>query len=383
VEDCIVVGLGGAGSSASYYLARSGHRVLGLEQFGRVHPNGSSHGESRIFRTVQFEGVQYAPLALRALTLWKELESVSARTLLRRTGGLFIGRATGPFLRQSLRASALVSARPVLLGASEVHHRFPQFRLARGEAAIFDPNAGVLFPEECVRTFGDAALREGASLHTETPVESWSADSDSVTVRTKSGDHRARSLVLTAGPWTNELLPDLSLPLNVERQFVYWFPAKADPGSVRASRMPVFVWDKDRTGTTYGTPDLGHGVKVGSLRGKVAQSPETADRRFDERDARSVRRFVRTSFPGLAPREQSWESCLFTNAVDKNFVIGRHPRYPHVIVVTACSGHGFKFVSVLGEIVSHLVRNENVGLDLSGFDVNRFRTRRTRTPLGG
>lgn len=376
VYDAIIVGLGGAGSASAYHLSSSGARTLGLEQYGPTHPHGSSHGRTRIYRTAYFEGPAYVPLVQRAQYLWRRLEETSRERILQKTGGLVIGPQDAPAVAGAQRTALACHLEHDLLTADKVRERFPQFVVPENEVALWDPNAGVLFAENCVRCHASGAVETGAELHYGEAVKSWSATSDRVEVQTNAGSYHARFAVLSAGAWTSHLAADLTLPLEVERQFMFWFPA-SEPEIVRPERMPVFIWDKGPELRTYGIPDFGDGVKVGSWEGKVAASPESADRTFHEDDAVPVREFVRRSFRGLVAQERDYVSCLYTNAPDRNFLIGRHPRFRNVLVISACSGHGFKFTSVVGEIVAQLAHGEETRYDLSLFDPGRFQRPRS------
>jgi sarcosine oxidase len=369
--DAIVGGLGGAGSATAYHLARSGSTVLGLEQFGPVHAHGSSHGRSRIYRTAYFEGPQYVPMVQRAQELWRELEKDSGEHVIHPTGGLVIGNPDSGYLAGAVRTATRCGLAHEKLDAAHVGARFPAFVLRENESALYDPAAGVVFPEVAVRCHASGAAERGAELRYGTRVTGWTSDGETVTVRTPSAEHRARTLVLTAGPWTTQMVPDLALPLTLERQFQLWFPGTR-PDLVRPDRMPVFVWDRGPEIQTYGVPDFGEGVKVGAWTGRPAATPETADRTFREAEAEPVRRFVAASIRGVADHEREAVSCLYTNAPDHDFLIGRHPRYANVLIVSACSGHGFKFTSVVGEIVARLTRGEPPGFDLTPFDPRRF-----------
>ncbi len=369
--DVVVVGLGGAGSATAFHLAQGGSRVLGLEQFGPVHAHGSSHGRTRIYRTAYLEGAEYVPLVRRAQELWFSLQETSGEPILRKTGGLMIGRPDSRTVGGARRTAQTCALEHEMLSAADVARRFPQFALRDDEVALWDPNAGALFPENCIRVHAAGAVDAGAELHYGEAVQSWTAGRESVTVHTRSGEYRARSLVVTAGAWTASAVPELSLPLEVERQFMLWFPA-TDRSVTGPERMPVFLWERGPEEHTYGVPDFGDGVKVGTWRGKVAARPEEADREFHESDAAPIRAFVATALRGVGARESTHTSCLYTNAPDHHFLLGRHPSHANVVVVSACSGHGFKFTSVIGEVVARLARGEDPGYDLAGFDPARF-----------
>jgi sarcosine oxidase len=379
VYDAIVVGLGAAGASTAYHLAGGGASVLALEQFEPVHAHGSSHGRTRIYRTAYFEGAEYVPLLRRAQRLWQELADRTGETIVRPTGGLMIGRRDSPNVAGAQRTAEEARLPHELLAPADVQGRFPSFRLRDDEVALWDPNAGVLFPENCLRSFAAGATANGAELRYGEAVTRWSASDQGVEVRTRAGTYQGRRLVLAAGPWTASLAADLALPLEVERQFVLWFPADGT-SPVGPDRMPVFVWNRGSEIQTYGVPDFGDGVKIGAWPGKVAASPETADRAFSDAVAEPVRQFVARNLSGLAPRESEHLSCLYTNAPDHRFVLGLHPNRSNVVVVSACSGHGFKFASVVGEVAAGLVNGAPPDFDLTRFDPGRFAARPGRGP---
>lgn len=372
--DAIVVGLGGAGAAAAYHLASAGLRTIGIEQFETVHIHGSSHGRSRIFRTAYSEGPIYVPMVQRAQQLWYALQERSHERIIQRTGGLIIGGADTRLVGGALRTATVCGLRHELLDPDAVRARFPQFALRDDEVAVWDPDAGALVPENCIRAHSRGALEAGAELHYGERVRRWAVLGDSVRVETTRSEYRGDALVITAGPWTATVALDLDLPLVIERQFMLWFPS-VDRRFTAPERMPVFLWDRPPEFETYGVPDFGDGVKVGSWRGATARSPEEVDRVFRPQDAEPIRRFVSASLRGVSPREVDVTSCLYTNAPDHHFLIGRHPSYARVLVVSACSGHGFKFASVVGEIVTRLVLRQEPQFDLSPFDPARFAER--------
>lgn len=310
----------------------------------------------------------------RAQELWKELEAATGERILRKTGGLYIGRRDNPTVTGAIRSAVAHSLEHEVLDPAEVARRFPQFALEPDEVAVWDPEAGALFPENCIRAHAARAVERGAELHYGEAVESWTAAPGSVEVRTRGGTYHARSLILSAGPWTSGLVGNLALPLTIERQFVLWFPSR-DPRTSSPERMPVFLWNKGPATHTYGLPDFGDGVKVGSWVGKEISRPEEADRILREEDAAPIREFVARSLRGVQARESESMSCLYTNAPDGNFVLGPHPNFPNVTIVSACSGHGFKFASVVGEMVAQLVLDGRTGPEISLFDPRRFRSR--------
>ena len=354
--DHIVVGAGAAGAGTAFHLSRGRERTLVLERFFENHPLGSSHGRTRILRTAYAEGTAYVPLVLRARELWADLGREAGEEIFRPTGVVLLGAAGSPAM-----ASAAASARRFdlpheLLVPEAARVRFPAFHLSQGNVVLWDPRGGVLFPERAIRAFRRLARQGRATFRWHSPVLRWSGSpGGKVRVVTSRGEYLAGSVAFTSGAWLTGLLPELHLPLTVEQQTVYWF--RSDPGSASTFRsMPAFVWYTPRGSYYYGTPDVGEGVKVGGCEGQrvndLARRPASSPR-----ELLAVRRFVATRLPGLptAPRRRA--RCLYTNTPDKNFLVDFHPDHPNVLYVSACSGHGFKFASAMGEQLAQAMRS--------------------------
>jgi sarcosine oxidase len=246
--DVIVLGLGAMGSSTVYQLALRGQTVLGFDQFTPPHAFGSSHGKSRIIREAYFEDPLYVPLVKRAYHGWAELQARSGKRVLTRTGGLMIGAPDGVVV-SGARASAVEHRLPYEeLSAAELRARFPALRPAADAVAIWEPRAGVLDPEAAIEAQLSLARAAKAELRFGEKVTKWRATADGVEVTTLSGTYTAARLVISAGPWIGELLPELALPLRVERNAVYWFdPLK--PAEFTPNRFPIFIHEyaPDRT----------------------------------------------------------------------------------------------------------------------------------------
>lgn len=368
--DVIVVGLGGAGSAAAYHLARRGLRVLGLEQFAPLHDRGSSHGHTRVIRQAYFEHPDYVPLLLRAYELWAELERERGVDLMLTCGGLMIGRPDSDVVAGSTRSAQLHALPHEVLSPGEVRSRFPAFHLGSDEVALYEPRAGILFPEDCVRAHLDAASAYGAELRFEEPATGWEADGGGVTVRTGQGTYEAGALVITAGAWTERLLADLALPLEVERQVGFWFEPRS-PEMFTPERFPVFIWQIP-AGTFYGIPSLrGRGVKVARHHGGEPTDPDDVAP-SDPSEAEWVRQQIADRLPEAGGGLQAITTCLYTNTPDEHFVIDRHPRHPNVVFASACSGHGFKFTCVTGQALADLAADGRTDLPISFLALPRF-----------
>ena len=370
--DVIVVGLGAMGSAAAWQLARRGRRVLGFDRFSPPHTLGSTHGRSRIIREAYFEHPGYVPLLRRAYECWAELERDSGRRLLRQTGGLMAGPESG-VLFAGARRSALEHALPhEVLTASDIRRRFPGFTPPDDTVGLFEPRAGMLWPEASVEAALDLARRHGAELRTNVPVTSWTADGGGVTVSAGGATHGADRLILAAGPWMPSLLGARGRPLQVERQLFHWFEPARTPELFRPDRCPVAVWEyaPDRMFATQ--PDVGDGLKAGIHHEGETTDPDHARREPTPQDEAAMRRLVERYMSAAAGRLIEARVCLYTNTPDHHFVIDRHPDHPRVIVASPCSGHGFKFASVVGEILADLATGKPSRFDLAPFALSRL-----------
>jgi sarcosine oxidase len=372
--NAIVIGLGAMGSATLYHLARHGWRVLGLEQFTAGHKRGSSHGDSRIIRETYFEHPLYVPLVRRAHELWRELEELSGSALMTITGGLMIGPPDGLVVRGTLRSAAEHDLPHEVLTPGEVRTRFPAFRLDEGLIAVLDPRAGFLDPEACNRAHVELAREAGAEARFNEQSLDWIADGDGVRVITSSGSFSADRLVLTAGSWDGALVPDLVLPLTVERQAVFWLEPEADTSLYDVGRFPIYAYEYRRGSICYGFPRRPRGVKSSVMHdGETVPDPDTVKRTVDQSEVRPLRAALRPILPGLAnaPVRES-DVCLFTNTPDHDFIIDFHPFCPQVLISSPCSGHGFKFASAIGEIQADLLTKGESRFDLSPFRIDRW-----------
>jgi sarcosine oxidase len=373
--DAIVIGVGGMGSAAVYHLARAGARVLGLEQFDIPHERGSSHGASRIIRLAYAEHPAYVPLLRRAYELWRTLERETGNSLLLVTGGVDAGAPQSATVRGSLAACATHALPHELLDAPALTRRFPGYRLAADMVAVYQPDAGLLAPERCVVSHVQAALDLNAEVHGRERVLGWRSEERSIRVETAHGRYAARRLVLTAGPWTAHLVPELGELTVPERQVLLWSqplrPAYFHPGV-----FPVFNMEAPE-GRYYGCPVYGvPGFKIGKYHHRRERvDPDRVDRECHAEDEAVLRIAMSRYFPDAAGPTLSMKTCLFTNSPDEHFIIDRHPGDARVSVAAGFSGHGFKFCSVVGEIMARLALDGVAGCDTSLFRLARFARR--------
>lgn len=358
------------GSAAAYHLARRGHKVLGFDRFHPPHAQGSSHGETRIIREAYFEHPVYVPMVQRAFELWAELEERSRTALYRQTGGLMIGAVESELVTGALRSAREHGLAHELIGAGEIRERFPALQPAGDMVGVLEARAGVLFSERCVAMHLEWAREAGADLNFDEPVLTWAARGSGVQVSTPRGEYGAQHLIATAGPWGSGLFPELALPFAVERQTVYWFEAQRAADLFDPKRCPVHLWQFDGRHFFYGFPDLGRGVKVARHHDGPTTTPDLADRDVSADEVEDIRDLVRRFVPRADGPLRKSAVCLYTNTPDEHFWIDRHPAHPQVLIVSPCSGHGFKFASVIGEIVA-----DSLVEGRSRFDLSLFRAR--------
>ena len=369
--DEIVAGLGAMGSAACDHLAGRGLTVLGLDRYSPPHPHGSSHGESRIIREAYFEDPRYVPLVQRGYECWEALERDTGRTLLRITGGLMIGPPDGVLVSGATRSAETHRLPHQRLSARELRARFPQFAIDDTHVAVWEPRAGALDPDACVVAQLERARRRGAELRTDSPISGWQAVPGGLEVQTARGRERAAHLVLAAGAWMPELLGEDRLPLTVERMVLYWFDAAGDPGPFAPERLPIWIWEHESGRHFYGFPIHARGIKVARHHEGETCTPATARRDVSESEIAGMRALLARRLPGAAGPLREVATCLYTNTPDSDFVIDRHPDHPNVVIVSACSGHGMKFASAIGEIVADLVTEGASRFDLAPFSASR------------
>ncbi|HEY0550500.1 MAG TPA: N-methyl-L-tryptophan oxidase [Verrucomicrobiae bacterium] len=371
-HDVIVAGLGAMGSAAAYHLATSGRRVLGLDRFRPPHDFGSSHGLTRIIREAYFEHPIYVPVVQRAYELWAELQKKSGRQLLRQTGGLMIGPRAGVVAGGAERSAKEHHLAHEILSAAELRRRFPVFVPTDEMVAVWEPRAGILFPELAIRTHLELAAQNGATLEFDEPVLRWEPLRDGVRVFTEKHSYTADRLLLSAGAWMRSLVPELTLPLTVERQILFWFEPRARAELFLPQRCPIHLWEYEPHRFFYGFPDLGDGVKVAlHHQGEKAQ-PDTVRREVDDDEIKAMRELLRRFLPDAEGRLKSTAVCVYTNTPDEHFILDHHPLHPQVVMASPCSGHGFKFSSAIGEIAALLLNDRPVPFDLSLFALKRF-----------
>ena len=364
--DVCVVGAGAMGCQVALHLQRRGLRVLALDRYEPPHSFGSSHGRTRVIREAYFEHPLYVPIVQRAYDLWSELEQETGEQLLTYTGGLMIGPREGVLVAGALRSAGEHRLRYEELSADEVRARFPLFNVSPEFTGVYEPRAGVLHPEKAIAATLALARAAGTELHFGERVISCDFDADAISVRTTTDSYTVGALVLAAGAWTNELI-EIEPRLTVARQPLLWFEPLARHDLFDPSRFPIFMWEAEPDVIFYGFPRDERGVKVARHHHGRATTPDQVNRQLEPEDEEVVRRFLSRAIPDANGPRVDAAICMYTNTADGNFVIDRLPENERVVIVSACSGHGFKFAPAIGETVSDLIVDGSTRFDLTPF----------------
>jgi sarcosine oxidase len=359
--DVVVIGAGVMGSATARALAGRGVDTILLEQFELGHDRGSSHGPTRIFR-LSYPHVDYTRLARRALRSWRALEDAAGETLLVTTGGLDVGPVA-----TECRASLDQAGEPFeWLGLGQAAERFPAISFDGVAEVLYQPDAGVCLADRTVAALVRVAGQNGADVRDRTKVEGIELTDEGVQIRASTGDISARVAVVTAGAWAAGLLAGvgLSVPLVPILQRVAYFssPDGSPPD------LPTFIdWTGPDELSWYALPPAGEafGIKVGQHVGGAPVDPDDGPFDVDPALVEMLAQYVRRRFPGLDPEPVHAETCLYTMTPDEDFIVDR---IGPVVVGSPCSGHGFKFAPVVGELLADLA----MGLQASEVPGTRF-----------
>jgi sarcosine oxidase len=384
VYDVAILGLGATGSAAAYQAAKRGLSVLGIDQFSPPHAHGSSHGDTRITRKAIGEGDAYVPLVLRANQIWREVQRETGASLITLTGGLWISSGArqaethvANFFDNTMNAARRYGIEHQVLSAADIRARFPQFAVRDDEMGYYEPDAGFLRPEACIAAQLQLAARRGAELRTGERVERFHDHEGVVTMLTDHGVHRAKQLVICAGPWLRRFLaPEIAKLFTVTRQVTYWFEPEAPVERFQAPAFPAWIWElQDRKNVIYGTPatDAAAAIKVATEQYSSSTTPESVAREVTDAERREMHaQLVAPYLRGVSARCVRAATCLYTATPDFQFVIDRLPGHPNVWLASPCSGHGFKHSAAVGEMLAELVSEGRSTIRAAPFSLERF-----------
>jgi sarcosine oxidase len=372
--DVIVLGVGSMGSATCSFLARRGVRVLGIEQFDIPHELGSHAGQSRLIRMAYAEHPDYVPLLVRAYENWKSLEQQTGSQVYFKTGLVYFGKPTDATMTGVHESANKYRLEVNTLSEQDTARKYPQFRLPAGYQRLEEPNAGFVTPERCILLFTDQALRHGATIITRTKISEWKRDGDGFIVDTDRGRYSAARLVIAAGAWAGKLIPGLAPRLSVTRQVLAWMRPK-NWDAFALGQFPCWTVDQ-----FYGFPILPVGAFGGPIGLKVARhfpgrvsDPDRLDRVPAPSDERELIDAVQRFLPEGYVETHAMKVCMYTNTPDEHFILDYLPGFEKDVAVAAgFSGHGFKFSSVVGEIMADLVTRGGTTLPIGFLSARRF-----------
>ncbi|MEO0476017.1 MAG: N-methyl-L-tryptophan oxidase [Planctomycetota bacterium] len=372
--DVIVIGVGSIGAAACCHLARRGVRVLGLEQFNIPHTLGAHHGLTRMIRKAYYEHEDYVPLLERAYELWDDLEQDSGEKVLHITGGLYMGPPDCGILTGSKRACETYGLQHELLDRRQLAERYPQFHVPEDFVAFYEDCAGVLLTDQVMSAHIGLARKHGAQLNEREPVTAWHEDEHGVEVTTSNNTYHADHVLFAGGAWTNRLVRDLGVKLTITRQTFGWFePKNASP--LKLGMLPCWFIDVGDGWGHYGFPMLPGqpGFKFTLHQPGEVVGLDTIQRESTAQDQTELEAPLREKIPDAAGPCVSVHTCLYTNSPDSHFIIDQHPRCRRATLACGFSGHGFKFVSVMGELLADLATTGKTDHPVGFLGLDRFK----------
>ncbi|WP_175074924.1 N-methyl-L-tryptophan oxidase [Terribacillus sp. AE2B 122] len=369
--DIIILGAGSMGMSAGYQLAKQGQKVLMVDSYHPPHIHGSHHGETRIIRHAYGEGEAYVPFALRSRELWKDLEQELGKDIFFETGVLNCGPESSPFIQNVLKSGERYDLHVEELSSDLMKKRWSGLTIPADYIGAYEKNAGYLRTYPILAGYAELAASYGAVLAGGQRVEELQIKEGSIEVKTKNEIHRGKKLIVTAGAWGGDVLSQLGLqlPITVTRKTFAWLHADAP---FQEDKFPCFSFDTDM-GTYYGFPDIsGTGLKIGRHDTGLAIHPDQKGPDFHDGDAEELLGFLTRFMGGGSFQLREGKTCMYSITPDEDFIIDYHPDYPEVMFALGFSGHGFKFASAVGEVLSEMAMEKELTVDMGPFRLNRF-----------
>ena len=371
--DVMVLGLGANGSSALYHLSKTGLRVCGIDRFTPPHAFGSSHGQSRIIRQAYHESPLYVPLVKEAYRLWQALEEACGEQLLLPTGGVILGSENAGVITGAKLSAETHGVPYEYLHSHNIKARFPALEPTEETVAVVEKSAGILFPEKCIEANLMLAANDGATLLYDEVVTDILPSNDGVEVVTTKGRYSTDKLIISAGAWMSDLLPDLQLPLSVKRQVLFWFSNtnQSVQANLQPDKLPIYIWEYTPGRMFYGFPDLGEGIKIAPHHEGQSAHPDLLSKEVSGEEVADMKAIV-DQYLDMDARFNYSDVCMYTNTPDEHFIIDYHPQHKHIVIGSPCSGHGFKFSSLTGKILADMAMEKEVPFDLKPFRIARF-----------
>ena len=371
--DVVVLGLGANGSSAVYHLSKTELKICGIDRFTPPHTFGSSHGQSRIIRQAYHESPMYVPLVKEAYALWNELEKTSDKQLFIKTGGLMLGAADAGVVRGAQVSAETHGIAYEYLENKNIQQRFPALKINEETVAVLEKEAGILFPEACIRANLSIAEKNGVDLLFNEKVISIKSHHNKIEIVTDKSSYHTYKLIISLGAWLGQLLPELNLPLVIERQVLYWYK-NINPSlqsSLLPDALPIFIWEYQKGKTFYGFGDLGDGVKIANHHAGTPIQPDLLSQDVSAEERAAIDEIV-SRYVNMEPQFHYSTVCMYTNTPDEHFILDVHPHNNNIIIGSPCSGHGFKFSSLSGKILADMALEKDIPFDTKPFRIRRF-----------
>ncbi len=368
------------GSATCYYLSKRGYKVLGLEQFDITHEFGSHAGQSRIIRKAYFEHPDYVPLLERAYKNWNTLEQETGKELYFKTGLLYAGTSNNEMIKGIKQSASLYNIELENLNVADATNRFPQFTFPENLEVLFEPEAGFLPPEKAIRLYAKQAKKNGATVNINEKVIDWKKNGANIIVRTDKSSYQCNKLIITAGAWAGKMIPGFADKIKVTRQFIAWIKTKNDKQFALPNFPCWMIGDADKHGCFYGFPLLDTkkfgepaGLKLAHHFPAQVTDPDNVNRETTEDDLKNIKYCLDKYLPGVFDSVLHTKICLYGNSPDENFIIDKLPGYEeNVSIACGFSGHGFKFASVVGEILADLAIGGRSDLPIEFLNAKRF-----------
>lgn len=368
--DVAIIGAGAMGSAAAYHLSKTGKKILVLDQFEPPHTLGSSHGQSRIIREAYFESPLYVPLVQQAYALWHELEQASGKSLFVKTGGLMLGDKDSKVFSGAEQSAIKWNVWYEVIDSKEINKRFPAFRPAENTVALYEKNAGLLFPEACIAAH--LALAAGGNTEfrfNKKVIDLSSMIDDTISIITTKENYTANKVIVSSGAWMDKIFPALQMPLTVTRQPLCWFDFEAgNPAYFSPAHFPIYIWELSKHNVFYGFPALENKLKIAIHHNGIESDPDTVDRDVHKEEIDHLTSIISTHFDVKVNYSHS-SVCMYTNTPSEDFIIDQHPHNKNIIIASPCSGHGFKFSSAIGKLLSEMACEVPLSFDISAFSL--------------
>lgn len=375
--DVIVVGVGSMGSSACYHLAKRGVKVLGLEQYSISHEYGSHTGQSRLIRKAYFEHSNYVPLLHRAYRGWSIIEQEANQKLYWETGIVYFGLPDCEMLNGIRKSANLYNIDIDELSHDQIQKRWPQFNLPKDYVGILEPEAGFLTPEMAIQSLTKLSIEHGAEIHENEKVISWGIMSEFVLVTTSKKSYQAKKIIFTTGAFTEKLIKTKA-PLRVTQQFMGW-TSPLYSLAFQLGELPCWmISEEGADGPYYGFPVMSNTDKFGGM--KIAYHREgellvdgLAIDSLESNEQIILDSMLERYFPNIGSPVTTIKKCKYSYSPDNDFIIDQLSEYENrVIVAAGFSGHGFKFVPVVGEALADFVQNQSTELPIDFLSLSRF-----------